>query len=90
MHHQSYREEAGVGTITLIEVYIVEGLNHNLLSINQLCDAGFQVIFNTKTCIINHPEKKLTLVGDWLKNIYVLNNVDFLPLNCLTAFKNDY
>ncbi|KAH0755142.1 hypothetical protein KY290_025412 [Solanum tuberosum] len=88
-------EVIGVGIITLssscdlVEVYLVEGLKHNLLSISQLCDAGFQVTFNTTSCIIRHPEKKLTLIGDRVNNIYVLNNVDFTSLTCLTAVSSD-
>ncbi|XP_015158901.1 uncharacterized protein [Solanum tuberosum] len=88
-------EVTGVGTITfssscdLVEVYLVEELKHNLLSISQLCDTGFQVRFNTVSCIIKHPEKKLTLIEDRVNNIYVLNNVDFPYLTCLTAVSSD-
>ncbi|KAH0665666.1 hypothetical protein KY285_026872 [Solanum tuberosum] len=88
-------EVTGVGTITfssscdLVEVYLIEGLKHNLLSISQLCDAGFQVTFNTASYIIKHPEKKLTLIGDRVNNIYVLINVDFPSLTCLTAVSSD-
>ena len=36
----------GNGTSSLIEsVLLVDGLKHNLLSISQLCDKGFKVIF---------------------------------------------
>ncbi|XP_049414790.1 uncharacterized protein LOC125877580 [Solanum stenotomum] len=77
-------EVTRVGTITLssscdlVEVYLVEGLKHNLLSISQLCDAGFQVTFNTSSCIINHSEKKLTIVGDRSQVIlgYGIENLD--------------
>ncbi|XP_015169912.1 uncharacterized protein [Solanum tuberosum] len=88
-------EVTRVGTITLssscdlVEVYLVEGLKHNLLNISQLCDAGFQVTFNTANCIIKHLEKKLTLIGDRVNNIYVLNNVDFPSLTCITAVSSD-
>jgi len=30
----------------------VEGLNHNLLSISQLCDNGYSVSFNKDECVI--------------------------------------
>ncbi|KAH0646552.1 hypothetical protein KY284_034436 [Solanum tuberosum] len=42
-------EVTRIGTITispscdLVEVYLVDGLKHNLLSISQLCDVGFDV-----------------------------------------------
>ena len=38
---------------SLIEsVLLVDGLKHNLLSISQLCDEGFKVIFEASHCII--------------------------------------
>lgn len=45
----------GVGLITLVsssEVCMVKGLKHNFDSVTQLCDAGFEVSFNTTTCMI--------------------------------------
>ena len=33
-------------------VLFVEGLNHNLLSISQLCDSGYGVSFNKDECVI--------------------------------------
>ena len=43
----------GNDTSSLIEsVLLVDGLKHNLLSISQLCDKGFKVIFETSYCII--------------------------------------
>ena len=33
-------------------VQYVEGLKHNLLSISQLCDSGFEVVFKTNICEI--------------------------------------
>ena len=88
-------EVTGIGTIrlnslcNLVELYLVEELKNNFLSISQQCDAGFKVTFNTSSCIINHPEKKLTLIRDRVNNIYILNNVDFLSLTCLTAVESD-
>ncbi|XP_022950378.1 uncharacterized protein LOC111453493 [Cucurbita moschata] len=52
----------GKGTIgndscTLIEnVLLVDGLNHDLLSISQLCDKGFRVVFDKNNCIIEKEE----------------------------------
>ena len=40
------QDNIGNGTSSLIEsVLLVDGLKHNLLSIIQLCDKGFKVIF---------------------------------------------
>jgi len=48
----------GIGKIgkdpsnSLENVYLVEGLKFNLLSISQLCDKGNNVIFNSSHCIV--------------------------------------
>ena len=43
----------GNDTSSLIEsVLLVDGLKHNLLSISQLCDKGFKVIFEASHYII--------------------------------------
>nr|GFC26771.1 integrase, catalytic region, zinc finger, CCHC-type, peptidase aspartic, catalytic [Tanacetum cinerariifolium] len=40
------------GAITIKRVYYVEGLNHNLFSVGQLCDADLEVAFRKSTCFI--------------------------------------
>jgi len=37
-------------------VLFVEGLKHNLLSISQLCDIGYDVSFNKDVCIIQNND----------------------------------
>ena len=44
--------------LVIHDVLFVEGLKHNLLSISQLCDKGYQVIFKTNTCEICLPDTK--------------------------------
>ena len=40
----------------------MDGLKHNLLSVSQFTDKGYEVNFKTKQCnIINKKEKKLAL-----------------------------
>ena len=57
-------EVTGVGTTTLssscslVKVYLVDGLKHNLLNISQLCDTAFEVTFNIARYIITRPDKK--------------------------------
>ncbi|KAK8957907.1 hypothetical protein KSP39_PZI000068 [Platanthera zijinensis] len=41
-----------IGSITFKKVAYVEGLKHNLISISQLCDAGYQIEFNTHIALI--------------------------------------
>nr|GFA24659.1 integrase, catalytic region, zinc finger, CCHC-type, peptidase aspartic, catalytic [Tanacetum cinerariifolium] len=38
--------------ITIKRVYYVEGLNHNLFSVGQFCDADLEVAFRKSTCFI--------------------------------------
>ncbi|GKA75005.1 hypothetical protein Tco_0781383 [Tanacetum coccineum] len=40
------------GNITIKRVYYVEGLNHNLFSVGQFCDADLEVAFWKSTCYI--------------------------------------
>nr|GFB95873.1 integrase, catalytic region, zinc finger, CCHC-type, peptidase aspartic, catalytic [Tanacetum cinerariifolium] len=40
------------GAITIKRVYYVEGLNYNLFSIGQFCDADLEVAFRKSTCFI--------------------------------------
>ena len=43
----------GVGNVGIIEnICLVENLKHNLLSISQLCDKGYKVIFDKSKCVI--------------------------------------
>ncbi|GJW61452.1 hypothetical protein Tco_0110787 [Tanacetum coccineum] len=40
------------GNITINRVYYVEGLNHNLFSVGQFCDADLKVAFRKSTCFV--------------------------------------
>nr|GFC84951.1 integrase, catalytic region, zinc finger, CCHC-type, peptidase aspartic, catalytic [Tanacetum cinerariifolium] len=40
------------GAVTIKRVYHVEGLNHNLFSVGQFCDADLEVAFRKSTCFI--------------------------------------
>lgn len=58
----------------LIEVYLIDDVNFNLMSISQLCDAVFLVLFNDVKCTISNLAKNITIIGDRVEKIYVLNN----------------
>nr|GFB72424.1 integrase, catalytic region, zinc finger, CCHC-type, peptidase aspartic, catalytic [Tanacetum cinerariifolium] len=51
------------GAITIKRVYYVEGLNHNLFFIGQLCDADLEVAFKKSTCFIHDLKGKDLLSG---------------------------
>ena len=59
----------GIGSITLHgktytdDVYFVDRLKHNFLSVGQLMDKGYQLQFGNNTCIIKNKEGKLLGTG---------------------------
>ena len=65
----------GNDTSSLIEsVLLVDGLKHNLLSISQLCDKGFKVIFEASHCIIKDIQNDKTIfMGHRCDNVYTIN-----------------
>ncbi|KAI3666975.1 hypothetical protein L6452_42016 [Arctium lappa] len=58
-------------SITFNKVAYVEGLMHNLLSISQLCDLGFKVMFELSSCIIFNKKMETILSGYHKENVYV-------------------
>ncbi|GJR32660.1 retrovirus-related pol polyprotein from transposon TNT 1-94 [Tanacetum coccineum] len=51
------------GTITIKRVYYVEGLNHNLFSVGQFCNADLKVAFRKSTCYIRDLKGNDLLTG---------------------------
>nr|GEZ09082.1 hypothetical protein [Tanacetum cinerariifolium] len=51
------------GAVTIKRVYYVEGLNHNLFSIGQFCDADLEVAFRKSTCYIRDLKGNNLLTG---------------------------
>nr|GEV91533.1 ribonuclease H-like domain, reverse transcriptase, RNA-dependent DNA polymerase [Tanacetum cinerariifolium] len=51
------------GNITIKRVYYVKGLNHNLFSIGQFCDADLEVAFWKSTCYIRDLKGNDLLTG---------------------------
>ena len=60
--------------IIIENVLLVDSLKHNLLSISQLCDKGFKVIFEPNSCTIeNMNDGKTSCVGNRDGNVYTIN-----------------
>ncbi|KAH9763753.1 hypothetical protein KPL70_001275 [Citrus sinensis] len=87
----------GIGNVgnvssTLIEnVCLVENLKHYLLSISQLCDKGYRVIFDESKCVIeNACDGKVLFVGNRCVNVYTIN-IDCASIHekCLSALHDD-
>lgn len=52
-------------------VWLVDGLKYNLLSISQFHDNGYEVMFNKNICtIMNDFDKSLVLKGKRKGNVY--------------------
>ena len=65
----------GQGENPLIEnVLLVDGLKHNLLSISQLCDKGYKVLFDKNACHLYDLEMTNVVAKGYRKNnIYMIN-----------------
>ncbi|GJS41130.1 retrovirus-related pol polyprotein from transposon TNT 1-94 [Tanacetum coccineum] len=75
------------GTITIKRVYYVEGLNHNLFSVGQFCDADLEVAFRKSTCYIRDLKGNDLLTGSRGTDLYSISLQDSLTPNpiCLMA-----
>src|SRR3954463_13278620 len=67
----------GSGTIkfgnspSITNVLLVEGLKHSLLSISQLSDNGYDIIFNQKSCkAVSQKDGSILFMGKRKNNVY--------------------
>src|ERR1044072_7555554 len=88
----------GSGTIgngkcpSIKNVILVEGLMHNLLSISQLADNGYDVIFNQKSCkVISQKDGSTLFNGKRKNNIYNISISDLEKQNtkCLISVNEE-
>ncbi|GJT00422.1 retrovirus-related pol polyprotein from transposon TNT 1-94 [Tanacetum coccineum] len=75
------------GNITINRVYYVEGLNHNLFSIGQFCDADLEVAFRKSTCFVRDLQGNDLLTGIRGSDLYTisLQETTSSTLICLMA-----
>ncbi|GKA43686.1 retrovirus-related pol polyprotein from transposon TNT 1-94 [Tanacetum coccineum] len=59
--------------ITFTRVAYVNGLKHNLISISQLCDANFKVLFTKTQGTIFNQNDEVLLIAPRRKDAYVIN-----------------
>nr|GEY72337.1 retrovirus-related Pol polyprotein from transposon TNT 1-94 [Tanacetum cinerariifolium] len=73
--------------VTITRVYYVEGLNHNLFSIGQFCDANLEVAFRKSTCFIHDLKGNDLLTGSRGTDLYSITLQDTNSPNpiCLMA-----
>nr|GFC77864.1 putative ribonuclease H-like domain-containing protein [Tanacetum cinerariifolium] len=77
---------------TLVEaartmVYFIDGLDHNLFSVGQFCDADLEVTFRRNTCFIRDLDCVDLLNRNCSTNLYTINVYDMASasLICLMA-----
>src|SRR3954453_16753413 len=75
----------GSGTISIgnspsiTNVLLVEGLTHNLLSISQLCDNGYDIIFNQNYCkTVSQKDGSILFTRKRKNNIYKIDIQDLM------------
>nr|GFA46557.1 retrovirus-related Pol polyprotein from transposon TNT 1-94 [Tanacetum cinerariifolium] len=75
------------GAVTIKRVYYVEGLNHNLFSVGQFCDADLEVAFRKSTCFIRDLKGNDLLTGSRGMDLYSITLQDINSPNpiCLVA-----
>ncbi|GJU15953.1 integrase, catalytic region, zinc finger, CCHC-type containing protein [Tanacetum coccineum] len=61
------------GNITIKRVYYVEGLNHNLFSVGQFCDADLEVAFRKSTCFVRDLQGNDLLTGNRRTDLYTIS-----------------
>nr|GEV67025.1 integrase, catalytic region, zinc finger, CCHC-type, peptidase aspartic, catalytic [Tanacetum cinerariifolium] len=67
-------EDLVQGAVTIKRVYYVEGLNHNLLSVGQFCDADLNVAFKKSTCFIRDLKGNDLLIGDIVSSMVMASS----------------
>ncbi|GKF75186.1 hypothetical protein Tco_0224630, partial [Tanacetum coccineum] len=71
------------GTITIKRVYYVEGLNHNLFSVGQFCDADLEVAFRKSKCYIRDLKGNDLLTGSRGTDLYAITMQDSTSPNSI-------
>nr|GEW72887.1 hypothetical protein [Tanacetum cinerariifolium] len=75
------------GAVTIKRVYYVEGLNHNLFSVGQFCNADLEVAFRKSTCYIRDLKGNDLLTGSRGTDLYsiTLQDTNYPNTICLMA-----
>nr|GFA29031.1 hypothetical protein [Tanacetum cinerariifolium] len=67
-----------IRNVTILKVYFVEGLGHNLFSVRQFCDSDLKVAFRQHTCFIRNLDGVDLLTGSQGNNLYTLSLGDMM------------
>ncbi|GJW23676.1 retrovirus-related pol polyprotein from transposon TNT 1-94 [Tanacetum coccineum] len=87
VHRRLWVLKAHDGKSQASKVYYVEGLNHNLFSVGQFCDAGLEVDFRKSTCYVHDLNGNDLLTGSYGSDLYSITLQDTTSPNpvCLMA-----
>ncbi|GKB13291.1 retrovirus-related pol polyprotein from transposon TNT 1-94, partial [Tanacetum coccineum] len=61
------------GNVMIKRVYYVKGLNHNLFSVGQFCDADLDVAFRKSTCFVRDLHGNNLLTGNRGSDLYTIS-----------------
>ncbi|GKC22370.1 retrovirus-related pol polyprotein from transposon TNT 1-94 [Tanacetum coccineum] len=61
------------GNTMINRVYYVKGLNHNLFSVGQFCDADLEVAFRKSTCFVRDLQGNDLLTGNRGSDLYTIS-----------------
>ncbi|GKB12436.1 hypothetical protein Tco_0846359 [Tanacetum coccineum] len=67
-----------IGNVTILRVYYVKGLGHNLFLVGQLCYSDLEVAFKKHTCFVRNLEGVDLLSGSRGTNLYSLSIGDMM------------
>nr|GEZ28171.1 retrovirus-related Pol polyprotein from transposon TNT 1-94 [Tanacetum cinerariifolium] len=76
-----------IGNVTILRVYFVDGLGHNLFSAGKFCDSELEFSFRQHTCFIRNLEGVDLLSRSRGNNLYTLSLGDMMKSspNCLLS-----
>nr|GFA14138.1 hypothetical protein [Tanacetum cinerariifolium] len=75
-----------IGNVTILRVYFVEGLGHNLFFVRQFCDSDLEVTFRQHIWFIRNLECVDLLTGSRGNNLYTLSLGDIMASPHLSVF----
>nr|GEV38281.1 hypothetical protein [Tanacetum cinerariifolium] len=67
-----------IRNVTILRVYFMEGLGHNLFFVGQFCDSDLEVGFRQHTCFIRNLDGVDLLTGSQGNNLYSLSLQDMM------------
>ena len=85
------RDVGNTSSNSIENVLLIRGSKYNLLSISQLCDKGYKVIFEADHCtILDKTSNEIKFFGKKHKNIYLIDLKKILNHDlCFVANVND-